>query len=105
MKKSKLELFKPFFNQTGYLSIVYNITDTKYHIINHNGSVYSLTKDDNEVNYTEAHVTIESFFDNFPKNKLHFDTKVIYDAIINNYFINNFAKNPEMENRVLLLLI
>lgn len=102
MKKSELKLYTPYYNQTGYLSIIYNVTGTKYHIINYNGSIYSLTKDNNNIDYQEASITIQEFFDNFPKDKLQFESKVIYKAILHNYLSNRYG---EEDKRVLLLII
>ena len=56
MTKEDLKPYKIFYNQTGYLSIVYNITPSKYYIFNYNGSVYSLTRtgSNTAVDYTEV---------------------------------------------------
>lgn len=43
MKKERIELFSPFINQNGHLSIVYKRTMDKLYIVNYQGNFYLFT--------------------------------------------------------------
>lgn len=101
MKKEDLKLYTVFINTNGYLSIVYNITKTKYHIMNYNGTFYSLTIDENEVKYEKSEKTPREFFNEFPRDMLRFDAKVIFTTVLLNYQ----KKDKEKTNRKLLLIL
>ena len=104
MKKENLTPYRLFYNQNGHLSIVYNITPSKYYIFNYNGSVYSLSRSSNTtVNYTEApDMSVEEFFINFTREKLEYENKIIFNAIVENY---SRSKYKIETNRKLLLIL
>lgn len=105
MKKSDLQLFKPFINSNGYLSIVYKKSNNgKLSIINYNCSIYELTGDDISIlKYKEIDISIEEFFEKFPVNNFsNNDARKIYLSIERDFYTKY---REESQNRVLLLII
>lgn len=101
MKKSDIKLFTPFVNQNGYLSICYKITKEKMYLFNYNGSFYTLSINDSSVNYKESTINIKDFFINFPKDKLNYESKVVYNAVFSHY---ELQKQEFSTNKLLLIL-
>ena len=110
MKRSDLQISAIFLNTNKYLSIVYKLDGETIHIIDHNGSIYSVNpeaaNDTFVKNYTKVEgITIKEFFDSFPSDKIKSfnDEKLkIYTNAIKRFNKNGYLNHNEEE---ILLII
>ena len=101
MKAEDLSLYQLFYNYNNHLSLVYKITDTNVYIINHNGSIYSVSRVGGASNYSPClkNITVQDFFDDYPEHLLHFEAKVSFNAI------RERCLNKRQEKNKLLLIL
>lgn len=68
MKASEVQLWKPFVNNSGHLSIAYKKSNSRLFIINYNGTIYDVAINNScsQTDYKDTHITAEQFFSDFP---------------------------------------
>ena len=98
MRAIELKLYQTFLNQNGHLSIVHRIDDTHIHVINYNGSVYPIKKDD-YTQYGNSTIEAEWFFENYPEQRINFDQREIF------YRIKEKFESKKVKNKKLLLIL
>ena len=102
MKAEDLSLYQLFYNYNNHLSLVYKITDTKVYSINHNGSIYSVSRVGGASNYSPClkNITVQDFFDDYPEHLLHhFEAKTSFVAIK-----TRCLESRHQKNKLLLIL-
>lgn len=99
MKAHELKLWETFYNNNGYMCIVYKITGTKVHIINYNGSIYSVSLNGN-ANYKHCGYSALYFFENYPMHILRMpEEKAAFQQI------RKLWRYGEINTRLKLLLL
>ena len=98
MKAIELKLYQTFLNQNGHLSIVYSIDDTHVHVINYNGSIYSISKGSG-TQYSSSTIEAEWFFIYYPVQSIDFDKIAMF------YKIKEKFESKKVKNKKLLLIL
>jgi hypothetical protein len=110
INKNNLKVYDIFLNNCGYLSMIYAISKNKLHIINYNGNIYTINKNDKndmtEYVRTNPAITPLLFINSYPMKKYHnfnYTNQSIFVSIKKDIFsiYNNLNKSI---NKKLLIL-
>lgn len=103
INKSNLKLYDIFLNNSGYLSMVYAISQNKLHIINYNGSIYTVNKNDGMTKYarTNSAITPTLFIYSYPKGEYYRFNDINKTLFLN--IKNNIIFNSTINKKLLIL--
>ena len=89
MKAKDLKQWQTFYNSNNYLCLIYKIKGGKAHIMNYNGTFYSVsTTSGNKYGYKPSTIEVDEFFSDFPIFKVeNTDNKERYNYVKSIYSV------------------